>query len=167
MHKSFIFRLLIFKQHGWAIKPTNAAIAGWLLHYTKNTMYSPCTCLHKREPKDRTKTFAKFPEHFSFDYGVISRNFITSSPACFGTSSCSDPLARNFLLSVYSFRVICFFFKWSLVCFDILVYIYFIGLCRIIFNLGCQEHFRARENGEMGRRKNAGSEKSSSTEGTM
>ena len=37
----------------------------------KNTLSSPYTCLHKREQKDRIKTFAKFPDHISTDYGYI------------------------------------------------------------------------------------------------
>ena len=36
--------------------------------YQKHMSWSPCTSLHKREQEDRTKTFAKFPDHISIDY---------------------------------------------------------------------------------------------------
>ena len=43
---------------------------GRLLHYTKNSLSSPCTSLHKHEQKDRTKTLAESPDHIQIDFGV-------------------------------------------------------------------------------------------------
>ena len=40
---------------------------GRLLHYTKNSLSSPCTSLHKHEQKDTTKTLAESPDHISMD----------------------------------------------------------------------------------------------------
>ena len=63
VYKSSVFRLLIFKQHGWAIKPKRCYWIQWV--------QSPCTKLHKVEQKDRTKTLAEFPDHILNDYVAI------------------------------------------------------------------------------------------------
>ena len=72
VHKYFVFRLLIFKQHGgWPLKPKRCY---WVI------LQWPCTKLHKGEQKDRTKSFAEFPNYISIDYGLtltgIERKFI-------------------------------------------------------------------------------------------
>ena len=41
---------------------------GRLLHYTKNSLSSPCTTQHKHEQKDRTKTLAESPDHIEIDF---------------------------------------------------------------------------------------------------
>ena len=60
------FCLLIFQQYGWVIQ--QGYPIGWLLHYAKNSLSSPCTSLHKLEQKHKTKTLVKFPDHISIDY---------------------------------------------------------------------------------------------------
>ena len=67
MHKSF------------EILPINIATArlsdlvsnaiGGLLHYTKNSLSSPCTTLYKHEQKDKSKSLVEFPDHIWTDYG--------------------------------------------------------------------------------------------------
>jgi hypothetical protein len=54
-----------------------------ILKYNVFIDRTPCTKLHKREQKDRTKTLAEFPNHVLKDYGLvgcgantISRNVI-------------------------------------------------------------------------------------------
>ena len=58
------FCWLVFQQYGWVIQQCDAI--GRLLHYTKNSLSSPCTSQHKHEQKDKTKTLVKFPDHALF-----------------------------------------------------------------------------------------------------
>ena len=49
----------------------NVAI-GWFAHYTEiQCVHWPCTKLHKREQKDRTRTLAEFPNHVLKDYDLV------------------------------------------------------------------------------------------------
>ena len=57
---------LIFQQYGRVIQQCDAI--GRLLHYTKNSLSSPCTSQHKRKQKDKTKTLVKFPDHVFIDF---------------------------------------------------------------------------------------------------
>ena len=47
---------------------------GRLLHYTKNSLSSPCTSQHKHEQNDKTKTLVKFPDHVFIDFAETKRN---------------------------------------------------------------------------------------------
>ena len=51
---------------------------GRLLHYTKNSLSSPCTSLHKHEQKDRTKTLAESPDHILIDFDINKSTFTVS-----------------------------------------------------------------------------------------
>jgi hypothetical protein len=42
-----------------------------ILKYNVFIDRAPCTKLHKREQKDRTKTLAEFPNHVLKDYGPV------------------------------------------------------------------------------------------------
>jgi hypothetical protein len=42
-----------------------------ILKYNVFIDRAPCTKLHKRKGKDRTKTLAEFPNHVLKDYGVV------------------------------------------------------------------------------------------------
>ena len=53
----------------WVIQQCDAI--GRLLHYTKNSLSSPCTSQHKHEQKDKTKTLVKFPDHVFIDFDFI------------------------------------------------------------------------------------------------
>ena len=70
------FCWLIFQQYGWVIQQCDAI--GRLLHYTKNSLSSPCTSQHKHGQKDKTKTLVKFPDHvfihFAQRYNFKSEN---------------------------------------------------------------------------------------------
>ena len=42
----------------------------WPLHYTNNSLSSPCTSLkHKHEQNEKTKTLVKYPDHTFIDVG--------------------------------------------------------------------------------------------------
>ena len=71
------FCWLIFQQHGWVIQQCDAI--GRLLHYTKNSLSSPCTSQHKHEQKDKTKTLVKFPDHIFIDFGCNCELPVSSS----------------------------------------------------------------------------------------
>jgi hypothetical protein len=43
-----------------------------ILKYNVFIDRAPCTKLHKREQKDRTKTLAEFPNHVLKDYDIIN-----------------------------------------------------------------------------------------------
>ena len=65
----------------WVIQHCDAI--GRLLHYTKNSLSSPCTSQHKHEQKDKTKTLVKFPDYVFIDFGggegSISTGYIMQS----------------------------------------------------------------------------------------
>ena len=62
----------IFQQYGSVIQQCDAI--GRLLHYTKNSLSSPCTSQHKHEQKDKTKTLVKFPDHVFIDFAADYRD---------------------------------------------------------------------------------------------
>ena len=47
---------------------------GRLLHYTKNSLSSPCTSLRKHEQKDGAKKLAETPDHIYIDFGFIENS---------------------------------------------------------------------------------------------
>ena len=53
------------------VSATECDAIGRLLHYTKNSLSSPCTSQHKHEQKDKTKTLVKFPDHVFIDFDTM------------------------------------------------------------------------------------------------
>ena len=74
MHKSFEI-LLINIATVWL---SNSAMRCYWrsLHYTKNSLSSPCTSQHKHEQKDKTKTLVKFPDHVFIDFDCSETTFL-------------------------------------------------------------------------------------------
>ena len=91
------FCWLIFQQHGWEIQQCDTI--GRLLHYTKNSLSSPCTGQHKHEQKDKTKTLVKFPDHIFIDFGRIQHK-TTGTSAVIVTNRLKWNKVRQTLKSV-------------------------------------------------------------------